>query len=103
MPARRSHCPSWSAVWPVTSPAGYVPVFSEGVLARLVQLPRRRQRQISVLVKQLSDHPLVRSDYALPDGSGRPIEHLLLGDFVFSYWLDHAAREVRITDIEDAS
>lgn len=81
----------------------YEPVFTEGVLARLVQLPRRKQRQVSLLARQLANHPFVRSDYVLPDDSGHPMEHLLLGDFVFSYWLDHAVREVRITDIEDAS
>lgn len=87
----------------MADPARYEPVFSEGVLAWLVELPRRKQRQVRGLARQLADHPFVRSDYVLPDDSGRPIEHLLMGDFVFSYWLDHAAREVRITDIEDAS
>jgi len=87
----------------VANPARYEPVFSEGVLIRLMQLPRRRQRQIGLLARQLGDHPFAHSDYILPDDSGRPIEHLLMGDFVFSYWLDHGAREVRITDIEDAS
>ena len=83
--------------------AKYVPVFAEDVLARLVQLPRRRQRQVILLSHQLASQPLVSSDYALPDESGRPIEHLLRGDFVFSYWLAHAVKEVRITDIEDAA
>lgn len=87
----------------MASQARYEPVFSEGVLARLLPLPRRKQRQIGQLARQLADHPFVRSDYALPDEAGRLIEHLLMGDFVFSYWLDHAAREVRITDIEDAT
>lgn len=30
------------------------------------------------------------------------IEHLLIEEFVFAYWVDHAVREVRIVDIEDA-
>jgi hypothetical protein len=103
MPERRSHWPSWSAAWPVPNPARYAPVFSEDVFTRLLQLPRRRQRQASLLAQQLASHPFIRSDYTLSDEAGRAIEHLLMGDFVFSYWLDHATREVRITDIEDAS
>jgi hypothetical protein len=87
----------------VANPARYAPVFSEGVLARLLLLPRRKQRQVSLLAQQLAGHPFVCSDYILPDEAGRPMEHLLMGDFVFCYWLDHATREVRITDIEDAS
>ena len=55
------------------------------------------------LARQLAEHPFIRSDYALADESGRMIEHLLLEDFVFSYWIDHAVRELRIVEIEDAS
>lgn len=72
----------------------YRSVFAEGAADFLVQLPKRRQ---------LAEHPFLHSDYRLQDESGREIEHLLIEDFVFAYWLDHAVREVRITDIEDAS
>jgi hypothetical protein len=51
----------------------------------------------------LAKHPFVRSDYRLQDEAGREIEHLTIEDFVFAYWLDPAMRDVRITDIEDAS
>jgi len=87
----------------VANPAKYVPVFSEDVLARLLPLSRKKQRQISLLAQQLASQPFIRSDYTLTDESGRPIDYLLMGDFVFSYWLDHAVKEVRITDVEDAS
>lgn len=45
----------------------------------------------------------MHSDYALPDESGRAIEHLMIEDYVFAYWVDDAVREVRIADIDDAS
>jgi len=85
------------------SKQGYEPVFAEGAAEFLLQLPKRRQRQVVGLAKQLAAHPFVRSDYTLPDDSGRSIEHLMVEDYVFAYWLDHAEREVRITDIDDAS
>jgi predicted AlkP superfamily phosphohydrolase/phosphomutase len=85
------------------SKAGYEPVFAEGAADFLLQLPKRRQRQVIELARQLAAHPHVRSDYSLPDESGRAIEHLMIDDYVFAYWLDHAEREVRITDIDDAS
>lgn len=85
------------------SKAGYDPVFAEGAAEFLLQLPKRRQRQVVALARQLATHPHVRSDYSLPDESGRAIEHLMIDDYVFAYWVDHAVREVRITDIDDAS
>lgn len=85
------------------SDAGYCPVFSDGAAEFLLQLPKRRQRRVVGLVRQLAAHPQVRSDYSLPDESGRGIEHLRVEDYVFAYWLDHAVREIRIADIDDAS
>ena len=78
-------------------------VFAEGIAEFLVQQPKRRQRQIIEIARKLAEHPLVRSDYRLADESGREIEHLLIEGYVFAYWLDHAVRELRITDIEDAN
>ena len=85
------------------SEAGYEPVFAEEAAEFLLQLPKRRQRQVLDLVKQLAAHPFVRSDYSLPDESGRAIEHLMIEDYVFAYWLDHAEREIRISDIDHTS
>ena len=87
----------------MTSPVNYEPVFAEDVLDHFVHLPRRRQRQIVRLARQLGTQPFVRSDYTTQDEQGCPLEHLLMGDFVFSYWLDHTSREVRIVEIADAS
>ena len=86
----------------VSKPA-YFPVFSEDATEFLLQFSNRRQRQIISLVRQLAAHPHVRSDYSLADDTGRAVEHLLIEDYIFAYWLDHGAREVRIVDIEDAS
>lgn len=69
----------------------------------LAQLPKSRQRRALRLAQTLAANPFVRSDYAVADDSGREQEHLLVEDFVFTYWLDHAGRELRVTDIEDAS
>lgn len=68
-----------------------------------MQLPRRQQIKGVVSARKLAEHPFVRSDYRLPDGAGREIEHLLVEEYVFAYWVDHSVREVRIVDIEDAT
>ncbi len=85
------------------SSLGFQPVFSQEAAEFLLQLSVRRQRQVVALARQLAAHPYVRSDYFLPDELGRKIEHLMIEAYVFAYWLDELAREVRITDIDDAS
>jgi hypothetical protein len=87
----------------VAEPGIYSPVFTAEVAELLLSLPKSRQRRVIRLAQQLAANPFVRSDYAIPDAAGRVQEHLLIEDFVFTYWLDHGVREVRITDIEDAS
>jgi len=87
----------------VAKPVAYRPVFSDEAADFLVQQPRRRQRKILRLAQILAGSPFVRSDYVLTDETGRSIEYLLIEDYVFAYWLDHAERELRIIDIEDAS
>ncbi|MFM9091309.1 MAG: hypothetical protein ACKOUK_06180 [Verrucomicrobiota bacterium] len=51
------------------------------------------------LADQIAMHPLQISAYQTTDAAGRLIENLLLDAYLFTYWVDHAAREVRITEI----
>ena len=88
---------------PAAESGSYAAVFTAEVADILHGLPKSRQRRAVRLARQLAANPFVRSDYAIPDESGQLLEHLLIEDFVFTYWLDHAVHEVRITDIEDAS
>jgi len=81
----------------------YSLVFSESAADFILALPPRRRRKVRNSAGRLANDPFVRSDYSIPDDSGRGIDHLLIEDFVFAYWVDHAAREVRIVDIDDAS
>ncbi|BET69368.1 hypothetical protein ASA1KI_42860 [Opitutales bacterium ASA1] len=62
----------------------YQPVFSERVADILLQQPKRRQPRILNLSRQLAKQPFVRSDYTLVDDEGRPLEHLLVDDYVFT-------------------
>ena len=85
------------------SVAGYRPVLAEGAADFLLQPSKRRQKKVLAFIRQLAAHPHIRSDYSLPDESGREIEHLMIDAYVFAYWLDHSSREIRITDLDDAS
>ncbi len=65
-------------------------------------MPKRRQRRVMDRAYELARDPFLESDYRIADASGRIIEHLLLDGVVFSFWIDHPAKLVMITEIEDA-
>jgi hypothetical protein len=52
-----------------------------------------------ILPTSLAAHPFQVSDYREADAAGRMVGNLLCDDYLFSYWVDHASREVRITNI----
>jgi hypothetical protein len=78
----------------------YRPVFDAAAANSLAQLSKRKEL---LRAQAFAAHPFVRSDYALRDEGGRSIEYLLIDEFVFGYWLDHATRELRIVEIRPAS
>ena len=82
--------------------ADYRPHFSDLATEFILSLPKRRQRMVMRRVYELARYPFVQSDYRIADEAGHEIEHLLVDGLVFSYWVDHAARLVVITEIEDA-
>jgi hypothetical protein len=53
------------------------------------------------LIERLAEHPTQLGDHATKDDSGREVQHLLIGDWHFSFWPDHAIRELRITEINE--
>ena len=79
----------------------FEPVLSGKALTFLATLPKRKQRRVVDLLFRLADYPSQPGDYDSVDEAGRKVQHLQIGSFVVSYWPDDAARELRITDIED--
>jgi hypothetical protein len=53
------------------------------------------------LLFALAATPSQLGDYVTNDDTGRVIQHLLVGDWHFSYWPDHAARELRVVEIDE--
>jgi len=51
------------------------------------------------LADQIARQPFQIGDYPTVDAVGRRVENLLLEGFLFSFWIDHAACEVRISEI----
>ncbi len=79
--------------------SSYSSHLSSAAAAFIVSLPRRKQIALLDLADQLARHPFGLSDYRMTDAAGRTLENLLLDGFLFTYWTDHATREVRIVEI----
>ena len=65
----------------------------------VVSLPRRRQKAVLDFADMIARQPFLVGDYQTRDSVGHTVENLLLEDYLFSYWVDHATREVRINEI----
>lgn len=72
---------------------------SREAVAFVVALPKRKQRAVLDLADGIARQPFQIGDYQTTDAAGRAVENLLLEDYLFSYWVDHATREVRISEI----
>ena len=76
----------------------YEPVLSGAATAFLLGFPRSKQRLVGRLLFTLATTPSLPGDYATNDETGRAIQHLLVGDWHFIYWPDHAACELRFIE-----
>ena len=78
---------------------GYGCYLSAEAVAFVLGLPKPKQRKVVDLIDRIRASPEQIGDYQTTDAKGRPIEHLLLEEFLFTYWIDHASKEVQITEI----
>ena len=65
----------------------------------VVSLSRQKQRAVLDLADLIAKQPFLVGDYQTTDSVGHTVENLLLDRYLFSYWVDHATREVRISDV----
>lgn len=79
----------------------YEPVLSSKAALFLVGLTRYKQRRVLALLFQISEHPTQQGDYAIREEDGREVQHLMVGDWHFSFWADHAMRELRIIEVTE--
>jgi hypothetical protein len=79
-------------------PFPYDPVLSSKAASFLVGLSKPKQKKVVALPFQIAEQ---LGDYATREGSDREIQHLRLGDWHFSFWPDHATRELWVTEIAE--
>ena len=82
-------------------PISYDPVLSSKASSFLVGLSKPKQKQVLRLLFQLAELPGQLGDYSTREEGAREIQHLMVGDWHFSFWADHAVRELRVTEIDE--
>ena len=76
-------------------------VFAAPAVEFFVHLSKRRQRKLLDRAQELAADPFLAPDFRTTDAAGREILHLIAEEFIFDFWIDHAAKQVVITEIAD--
>ncbi|HUG10936.1 MAG TPA: hypothetical protein VMM36_07975 [Opitutaceae bacterium] len=71
----------------------------EAVAALLEGSGRERQLLVDAC-ERISQFPFSTGDFVVRDEDGREVELLDVGEFVITFWSDHAVKTVRILSIE---
>ena len=82
--------------------APYALVLHEEAARRLAVASRAEQRRLGVILDELKASPFRNGDLQEPDLQGRVNEILIAGDWLVTFWVDHAVREIRIVRLESA-
>ena len=84
----------------MASRLGYTAVFAADAVEFFVGLSKRRQRKLLDRVHELAADPFLVPDFHSVDASGRDVSHLMVGDFIFDFWVDHATKQVIVIEVE---
>ena len=60
------------------------------------------RNQIAAFINSLASDPAFSGDYTVEDSTGRIICIKIVGSYAITFWADHPAREIKITDIRSA-
>lgn len=79
---------------------GYEVVFASPALEFFVNLTKRGQRKVLDRARELAADPFLVPDFVSQDSTDRDISHFMVDGFLFDYWVDHAVKQVIVTDID---
>lgn len=58
--------------------------------------------KIVAFINSLATDPAFSGDYTVEDSTGRVICIKIVGSYAVTFWADHPAKEIKITDIRSA-
>jgi len=69
----------------------------------LLDRPRRRERNLILrFLDELASDPFQEGDFQEKDDDGRAVQIKVIGRYALTFWSDHSAKEVRVTQITEA-
>ncbi len=84
----------------MASRSGYELVLASAAVDFFAGQSKRRQRKILDRVNELAADPFLVPDILSTDSTGRDISQFMSDEFIFDYWVDHAVKQVIVTDID---
>ncbi|MEQ9823294.1 MAG: hypothetical protein ABQ298_02810 [Puniceicoccaceae bacterium] len=73
--------------------------FSREAVGFLFSLGKRNQNRVLDIADRIAEWPEGISDLVLTDAKGRSVHSVLVDEFLFSYYVDHAIKEILITEV----
>ncbi len=80
--------------------AAYNVILHPQAWGTLSSISGARRRQLLAVLEQLATDPFRSGALQQRDQAGRINEVALLGDWLVTFWVDHAAREIRVVVLE---
>jgi hypothetical protein len=77
----------------------YTYVIERSAAQTVFQFSPRERRFLQVIFDQVAAAPFYSADFEEPGDDGRLLLTRYFGPFSVTYWLDHAAKEVRIASV----
>lgn len=84
----------------MASRSPYKAVFASSAVEFFVGQTKRRQRKILDRVRELAADPFLVPDLRSDDSTGREVFQFMSDGFIFDYWVDHAVKQILVTDID---
>jgi hypothetical protein len=84
----------------VANRSGYGLVFASIAVEFFAGQTKRRQRKILDRAHELAADPFLVPDIRSTDSTSREISQFMSDEFIFDYWVDHAVKQVIVTDID---
>jgi len=81
---------------------GYDYALSEEAVQAFTAIPPRQRAKLLRHFAALARQPNQQGDYRESGNSGRAYEVMLIDELIVTWWVDHAAAEVRIVRLEFA-
>jgi len=78
----------------------YEVVLHERAWAALVTAKSAERRWVLLRLDELKKTPSREGDFKQRDESGRVNEVAVLGDWIVTFWTDHAVAEIRVVSLE---